>query len=167
MYLHSRRINWGKNVDQVSFWNRIVTPRIGIGSDREVPEDSHPYSVCTFFIFWFGVNISQLFSQWYPLEPTRREKINWWNELATQNCSIYYMESCLYGIAVLYFDKIAMFQNPVSCVHKQLPSREASLPLKAGIHYMTFKIWTDFKNTRHHTLADLVNGYREKLGIIH
>uniref|UniRef100_A0A8C2BHE3 Phosphatidylinositol binding clathrin assembly protein b n=1 Tax=Cyprinus carpio TaxID=7962 RepID=A0A8C2BHE3_CYPCA len=31
--------------------------------------------------------------------------------------------------------------NPVSmvhCVHKQLPSRDASLPLKAGIHYMTF-----------------------------
>lgn len=59
------------------------------------------------YIFWFGVNISQLFSQWYPLEPTRREKINRWNELATQNCSIYHMESCLYGTTVLYIDKIA------------------------------------------------------------
>ncbi len=29
---NSRRINWGKNVDRESFWNQIVTPRIGIGS---------------------------------------------------------------------------------------------------------------------------------------
>ncbi len=41
MYLHSRRINWGKHVDQEWFWNRIVTPRIGIGSDHEVPKDCH------------------------------------------------------------------------------------------------------------------------------
>ncbi len=24
MYLHNRRINWGENVDQESFWNQIV-----------------------------------------------------------------------------------------------------------------------------------------------
>ncbi len=32
----------GGGVDQESFWNRIMTPRIGIGSDREVTKDSHP-----------------------------------------------------------------------------------------------------------------------------
>jgi len=33
-----------KKTDQESFWNRIVTPTIGIGirSDREVTKDSHP-----------------------------------------------------------------------------------------------------------------------------
>ncbi len=31
----------GKKVDQESFWNQIVTPRIG--TDREVTKDSHPY----------------------------------------------------------------------------------------------------------------------------
>ncbi len=35
-------INKGEKVDQESFWNRIVTPRIGIGSYREVTKDSHP-----------------------------------------------------------------------------------------------------------------------------
>ncbi len=45
MYLHSRRINWGKNVDQESFLNRIVTPGIGIGSWsawRFPPQDKTP-----------------------------------------------------------------------------------------------------------------------------
>ncbi len=35
-------LSWGGGVDQEPFWNRIVTPRIGIGSDREVTNDSHP-----------------------------------------------------------------------------------------------------------------------------
>ncbi len=35
-------INKGEKVDQESFWNRIVTPRKWIGSDREVTKDSHP-----------------------------------------------------------------------------------------------------------------------------
>lgn len=34
--------------------------------------------------------------------------------------------------------------------------------ITAGIHYTTF-----ISNTRHHTLADFVNAYREKLGVIH
>ncbi len=39
--------------------------------------------------------------------------------------------------------------------------------LKAGKHYTTFKIRTDFLNTKHHTLTDFINGDIGKLGIKH
>ncbi len=72
---HSRRVNWGKNVDQESFWNRIVTPGIGSWSAwRFLPLHIILYYIHCFCILSLAFDDDNTQTRMKMRELTLREK---------------------------------------------------------------------------------------------